>query len=491
MMMMSFARWGSSASCGSSTASRGLRRRRRRRPARRPDRVLRPQGPDGATPISDGRRPGHPAHGLRRLPDDVRDHHRRPDHRRHRRPGQVRRLDGLRRRLGHDRLLPGRALGLRSRGHVGGWIANKLRRSTSPVAPRCTSTPVPRHSPWPWCSASASAGREDDAAAQRAVRRCSAPACCGSAGSASTPAPSWPPTAPPPCVCVNTQVATAAALLGWLLVERIRDGKPTSVGASSGAVAGLVAITPACRSSSPLGAIIVGLVAGVVCALAVGLKYKLGYDDSLDVVGVHFVGGWSAPCRSASSPPRDGHRRASTACSTAAASTSSGGRRRRARRPGLLVRRSRCIIGFVIQKTIGFRVTEEDEVTGIDNAEHAESAYDFASLGSSGATAPLAGQARAEARNTREELGMKLVTAVIKPYQLDAVKEALAHRRRRADRQRGPGLRPAEGPHRGLPRCRVHGGVRAEDPDRGRRQRARRGEGRRRRRRGRLDRQDR
>src|SRR3712207_283709 len=92
-------------------------------------------------------------------------------------------------------------------------------------------------------------------------------------------------------VWVNTMVATAAAAMAWLLTERFRDGHPTSLGAASGVVAGLVAITPACSAVSPIGAILVGLVAGALCALAVGLKYKLGYDDSLDVVGVHLVGG--------------------------------------------------------------------------------------------------------------------------------------------------------------------------------------------------------
>src|SRR2546430_8282785 len=90
---------------------------------------------------------------------------------------------------------------------------------------------------------------------------------------------------------VNTQCATAAALLGWIIVEWIR-GRPTMVGASSGAVAGLVAITPACGFITPGASVILGLVAGAVCALAVGLKYRFGFDDSLDVVGVHFVGGW-------------------------------------------------------------------------------------------------------------------------------------------------------------------------------------------------------
>ncbi len=80
-------------------------------------------------------------------------------------------------------------------------------------------------------------------------------------------------------------------MLAWLLTERIRDGKATSLGAASGIVAGLVAITPSCGAVNVVGALVIGVFAGVLCALAVGLKYKLGYDDSLDVVGVHLVGG--------------------------------------------------------------------------------------------------------------------------------------------------------------------------------------------------------
>ncbi len=80
-------------------------------------------------------------------------------------------------------------------------------------------------------------------------------------------------------------------MLAWLLVERIRDGHATSVGAASGIVAGLVAITPACGSLSAIGSLVLGAVAGVLSALAIGLKYKFGYDDSLDVVGVHLVSG--------------------------------------------------------------------------------------------------------------------------------------------------------------------------------------------------------
>ena len=92
-------------------------------------------------------------------------------------------------------------------------------------------------------------------------------------------------------VFLNTLVAGCLGMLGWLAVERIRDGKPTTFGAASGVVAGLVAITPSCGTVNTLGAVVVGLVAGIVCSFAIGLKFRFGYDDSLDVVGVHFVGG--------------------------------------------------------------------------------------------------------------------------------------------------------------------------------------------------------
>jgi Amt family ammonium transporter len=199
-------------------------------------------------------------------------------------------------------------------------------------------------------------------------------------------------------VWVTTMVATGAAALGWLLTEKIRDGHATSLGAASGVVAGLVAITPSCSSVTPVGAIFVGAIAGVLCALAVGLKYKLGYDDSLDVVGVHLVGGlWGT---------------LSVGLFASAAATAGveglfygGGLGQLGKQAvGALAVLAYSfvltyIIGFAIQKTIGFRVTQEDEVTGIDSVVHAETAYDFASLGGSGG-ATLVGQAHAEARNT-------------------------------------------------------------------------------------------
>lgn len=89
----------------------------------------------------------------------------------------------------------------------------------------------------------------------------------------------------------TTHLAAAAAVGGWMIPEWLRNGKPTAVGAATGAVAGLVAITPASGFVRPWAALLIGLVAGAGCYYAVGLKHKLGYDDSLDVVGVHFVGG--------------------------------------------------------------------------------------------------------------------------------------------------------------------------------------------------------
>ncbi len=193
---------------------------------------------------------------------------------------------------------------------------------------------------------------------------------------------------------VNTLVATAAATLGWLLVEKVRDGHSTSLGAASGVVAGLVAITPACSSVSPLGAIVVGAVAGALCALAVGLKYRFGYDDSLDVVGVHLVGGLVGTLLI-------GFLATADAPAAVDGLFYGGGVDQLWRQVvGALAVLAysfvlTVVIGSLVQKTIGFRITEEDEVTGIDTVAHAESAYDLASLGGGGSTAPLAGQVRA------------------------------------------------------------------------------------------------
>jgi Amt family ammonium transporter len=200
-------------------------------------------------------------------------------------------------------------------------------------------------------------------------------------------------------VWVTTLVATGAAALGWLLVERIRDGHATSLGAASGVVAGLVAITPSCSSVTPLGAIAIGLLAGVFCAMAVGLKYRFGIDDSLDVVGVHLVGGlWGTLAVGFF---------ASAATTAGVDGLFYGGGVDQLWRQAVgafaVLFFSFFVtlaLGFAIEKTIGFRIKAEDEIEGIDFVEHSETAYDFVSrsggLPSSKPSATV--QADAEAR---------------------------------------------------------------------------------------------
>ncbi|MCY0905497.1 ammonium transporter [Arthrobacter sp. H14-L1] len=175
---------------------------------------------------------------------------------------------------------------------------------------------------------------------------------------------------------INTLAAPAAATLGWLFVERLRDGHATSLGAASGAVAGLVAITPACSALTPMWSLVLGVLAGVVCALAVSLKFRFGYDDSLDVVGVHLVGGLVGTLFIGLA--------ASPAAPAAGTGLLYGG--------GLELLGKQAIgsfavllysfvlafiIGWTINKTMGFRVPPEHELEGVDVSVHAESAYDF------------------------------------------------------------------------------------------------------------------
>lgn len=197
---------------------------------------------------------------------------------------------------------------------------------------------------------------------------------------------------------VNTLAAAAAAMLAWICVERIRDGQPTTLGAASGIVAGLVGITPACASVSPWGAVIIGIVCGAVCALAVSLKYRFGYDDSLDVVGVHMVGGFlgtvlvgflADPHAMAEGAP------ASLEANGAGLFLGGNGK--------LLGVQVICalammaysfvvsgLIGLVIKKTMGIRVSTAEELRGIDLVEHAESGYDFSSVRYSSLVLPKA-----------------------------------------------------------------------------------------------------
>jgi Amt family ammonium transporter len=187
---------------------------------------------------------------------------------------------------------------------------------------------------------------------------------------------------------ITTTVATAAAMLGWLLTERIRDGHATTLGAASGIVAGLVAITPSCSSVNVLGALIIGVLAGIVCALAVGLKFRLGFDDSLDVVGVHLVGGLLGTLLVGLLAAPQAPAIAMGGGNTSAGLFYGGGFAQ-------LIRQSigassvlaysalgTLVIALLLKYTIGLRLNAEDEVTGIDEAEHAESGYDLAVVGS-------------------------------------------------------------------------------------------------------------
>lgn len=169
---------------------------------------------------------------------------------------------------------------------------------------------------------------------------------------------------------INTLAAPAAAVLGWLIVEKIKDGKSTSVGAASGAVAGLVAITPACGALTPFWGMVLGIVAGAVCCLAIDWKYRLGFDDSLDVVGVHLVGGII------------GTLFIGIFAAQGSVGLIYGGGFKQLGIQALAALVVMVwsfgfafIIGFVIQKTMGFRITSEDEIAGIDTAVHGEEGY--------------------------------------------------------------------------------------------------------------------
>ena len=177
-------------------------------------------------------------------------------------------------------------------------------------------------------------------------------------------------------VMVTTFVATCAAVLAWIGVEKLKDGHVTGVGAASGAITGLVAITPACGAVTPIGAIFVGGIAGAICVYAVGFKEKLGYDDSLDVVGVHLVGvvvgtlliGFFA----------------SEGMPNATNGLFYGGGFdqlwKQAVAAGAVMAYSFAVafaIAFALKKTIGIRISSEDEEKGIDTTFHRDSAYEL------------------------------------------------------------------------------------------------------------------
>jgi Amt family ammonium transporter len=183
---------------------------------------------------------------------------------------------------------------------------------------------------------------------------------------------------------LNTFIAASAGMLGWLLIEWSKDRKPTTLGAASGAVAGLVAITPCAGFVGALPAICIGFAAGILCLLAIQLKHKIGYDDSLDVVGVHLVGGLTGALLLGLF--------ADTAINEAGADGLffGGGLE-------LLGKQvvasfavlafsfiATLIIGKVIDLVIGLRVSPEAEDMGLDLAEHAETGYNLGDVASMG-----------------------------------------------------------------------------------------------------------
>ena len=175
-------------------------------------------------------------------------------------------------------------------------------------------------------------------------------------------------------IFLNTLVAGCLGMLGWLSVEQIRDGKPTTFGAASGVVAGLVAITPSCGTVNTFGAALVGLAAGIVCAFAIGVKFKLNYDDSLDVVGVHFVGGVVGV----------------VLIGVLATAVMTGGPQGLLYGGGIGLLGKQLLamvvvalyafsvtygLGRLIERFMGFRLSPEDEASGVDLTQHAETAY--------------------------------------------------------------------------------------------------------------------
>jgi len=176
---------------------------------------------------------------------------------------------------------------------------------------------------------------------------------------------------------INTQIATAAAVMSWVGYEKLREGKATTLGAASGAIAGAVGITPACGFVTPLGALAIGLIAGAVSAYGVSLKYKFNYDDSLDVVGVHGLSGLVGMLSIGF-------------IATVKANALGANGLFFSGSPSLLEKQiiaslatlaysfiATWIIATIIQRTIGFRVHRDIEIEGVDTAIHAESAYEF------------------------------------------------------------------------------------------------------------------
>jgi Amt family ammonium transporter len=169
---------------------------------------------------------------------------------------------------------------------------------------------------------------------------------------------------------VNTQCGAAAAMLAWMVAERVRFGKATTVGAATGAVAGLATITPASGFVQPWAALIIGLAAGLVCFGAVSVKARYGYDDSLDVVGVHMVGGVIGVVLTGAF--------ASLAVNAAGAAASIAQVGRQAVLALATVAFSFVVTLFILKVTdvvVGLRLAEDHEDVGMDMSQHGETGY--------------------------------------------------------------------------------------------------------------------
>ncbi|MFY9588556.1 MAG: ammonium transporter [Actinomycetota bacterium] len=179
---------------------------------------------------------------------------------------------------------------------------------------------------------------------------------------------------------IATHIATAAAVLGWIIPEWIRNKAPTTIGAATGAVAGLVAITPASGYVEPWAALVIGFVAGVICYIAVSLKPKIGYDDSLDVVGVHMVGGIVGALLTGVF--------ATLAINPAGADGLAYGNAAQLGKQAIAVGATlgysfvvTLIICWVTDKLVGLRVSEDEELQGLDLSQHSEAGYTFIEVG--------------------------------------------------------------------------------------------------------------
>ncbi len=180
---------------------------------------------------------------------------------------------------------------------------------------------------------------------------------------------------------VNTQLATAGGLLAWLLVEKFKDGHPTTLGAASGAVAGLVAITPACGYVNPLSSIVIGILAGAVCSVAVRIKFRFGFDDALDVVGVHVVGGIIGALSLGFLATTSINSAGSNGLFFGGGISLLGVQTLAVVSVMVFSFVASFILAKVIDKTFGLRVSRVDEEEGLDMTQHSEAAYSLSGTG--------------------------------------------------------------------------------------------------------------